>query len=207
MLLALADTGLVASGASRATGPPRVPVLVTSTIPGPAAAPASARAPASPQPAMARSIPVTVDIPAIGVRARVVPVGLRPDGTVEVPPLGRDAPVGWYRHLATPGEPGPAVLLGHVDSAAEGPAVFWALARLRAGDRVAVHRANGTTATFAVRTVASYPKRGFPSAAVYGPTSAAELRLITCGGTFDRGRGTYRDNVIAFAALVTSGRP
>jgi sortase (surface protein transpeptidase) len=145
---------------------------------------------------------VHLDLPAIGVHTALMPLGLNPDGTVEVPPLGRDAPAGWYRYLATPGEPGPAVLLGHVDSAREGPAVFFRLGALRPGDPVSVRRVDGSTAVFTVDRVAAYPKSDFPSRAVYGAVDHPALRLVTCGGTFDRARGSYRGSVVVFATLT-----
>ena len=151
---------------------------------------------------LARSVPVTLDIPAIKVHSRVIGVGLRSDGTVEVPPLEKDSPAGWYRYLATPGERGPAVILGHVDTAGSGPAVFYRLGQLRRGDRIRVTRKDGSVVVFAVRSVNRVPKSNFPSAAVYGPTRAAELRLVTCGGDFDRSRRSYQDNIIVFATAA-----
>jgi sortase (surface protein transpeptidase) len=147
------------------------------------------------------SIPLALNIPAIGVHTRLMSLGLQKDGTVEVPPLEPNAPAGWYRNLSTPGEPGPAVILGHVDSARDGPAVFYRLRELRRGDRVSVDRADGSRVNFTVRSVARYPKKDFPTAAVYGPRPGAELRLVTCGGSFDALRRHYRDNIVVFAAL------
>jgi sortase (surface protein transpeptidase) len=145
--------------------------------------------------------PVEVRIPAIGVRAPIVPVGADATGALEVPPLDRPTLAGWYRHGASPGETGNAVLVGHVDSAA-GPAVFFDLGRLRTGDTVRIARADGGVVTFAVDGVGSYPKNHFPTDLVYGPTGAAGLRLITCGGRFDRRSGNYVDNVVVFATRV-----
>jgi sortase (surface protein transpeptidase) len=153
---------------------------------------------------LGRSLPRTLDIPAIGVHTSVMSLGLQSDGTVEVPPLQRDAPAGWYKNLSTPGEPGPAVILGHVDSAREGPAVFYRLRELRPGDRLSVGRADGRTVHFVVRSVARYPKKDFPTAAVYGPRPGAELRLVTCGGSFDALRRHYRDNIVVYAAMTSS---
>jgi hypothetical protein len=155
-------------------------------------------------PPLTRSVPVRLDIPAIGVQTSVVPVGLNDDGTVAVPPLARDAPAGWYDHLASPGEPGPAVILGHVDSALDGPAVFYRLGTLPRGATVFVRRADGSTAAFTVTAVGEYPKSAFPSRAVYGPAAGPVLRIITCGGDFDHATGTYRDNIVAFATYTSS---
>ncbi|MDD7942881.1 sortase [Actinomycetospora lutea] len=116
--------------------------------------------------------------------------------------MSRSACAGWYRHSPTPGERGPAVLLGHVDSAHDGPAVFFNLGALRPGDTASVRRADGRDAVFRVTRVATVPKDRFPTDEVYGDTTGAELRLITCGGTFDRGAGSYTDNVVVDAVLI-----
>ncbi|GAA3193619.1 class F sortase [Dactylosporangium siamense] len=150
---------------------------------------------------MEASLPVHLDIPAIGVSTGLMELGLNPDGTIAVPPLTAGAPAGWYRNLATPGEVGPAVILGHVDTARDGPAVFYQLRDLRPGDEVSVRRADGRTAVFGVDRVVEYPKERFPSGEVYGPVDRPALRLITCGGTFDRLRRSYRGNVVVFATL------
>lgn len=151
-----------------------------------------------------RSTPTRVRIPAIGVDAPLVPLGLNPDGTVATPPLDRPGEAGWYQDGPTPGEPGPAVLLGHVDSARTGPAVFYQLGRLKPGALVAVRRRDGRTAVFRVDSVERVPKTAFPTQRVYGDLPYPALRLITCGGAFDRRRHEYRDNVIVFAHLVAA---
>ncbi|WP_197725392.1 class F sortase [Actinoplanes sp. OR16] len=149
---------------------------------------------------MKRSVPVRLEIPAVDLKTAVSGLGLRADGTLEVPPLKADAPAGWYRGSPTPGEPGAAVLTGHVDSAREGPAVFFRLRELDLGDTITVRRKDGSAATFEVYRVATYPKHAFPSDEVYGAVDRAELRLITCGGSFDRSSRSYRDNVVVYAA-------
>ena len=154
---------------------------------------------------LGRSEPVHLAIPAIGVNTALIPLGLNPDGTIAVPPLGRTAPAGWYRYLATPGEIGPAVLLGHVDSARDGPAVFFRLSELRAGDAITVRRADGRTAAFTVTRVEEYPKEAFPTETVYGGLDHPGLRLVTCGGTYDKIRRQYRGNVVAYATYTGSG--
>jgi sortase (surface protein transpeptidase) len=108
---------------------------------------------------------------------------------------------GWFAGGAAPGEVGPAVIAGHVDSRT-GPAVFYRLRELRPGQVVLVERADGTRLRFVVDTARSFPKARFPTGAVFGPTPAAELRLVTCAGTFDRARGSYRDNLVVFARLA-----
>jgi hypothetical protein len=142
--------------------------------------------------------PVRVRVPSAGVDAALMGIDLDAAGTL-VPPAD-DSVAGWYRAGPAPGEIGPAVLTGHVDSAA-GPAVFFRLRDVAVGDAVLVERADGTTARFTVTRVARYPKDAFPAAAVYAPTPGAELRLITCGGTFDRAARSYRDDVVVDAVL------
>ena len=144
--------------------------------------------------------PKRLRIPRIGVDTRLELLGHRPDRTLEVP---RDWQLaGWYRRGPRPGEPGSAVILGHVDSPT-GPAVFTRLARLRAGTRLYVDRADGSVVTFRVTRVERYLRERFPVAEVYLPTLDAELRLITCGGRYIRSRGGYQSNVVVFAAAST----
>jgi hypothetical protein len=107
---------------------------------------------------------------------------------------------GWFAAGTVPGDPGPAVIAGHVDSRT-GPAVFFRLHELKPGAEVAVERA-GQWLVFTVTAVERHPKARFPSEKVYGPTPGAELRLITCGGVFDQDRNSYRDNVVVYAVLV-----
>jgi sortase (surface protein transpeptidase) len=154
---------------------------------------------AAPLPA---SVPTRVRIPAIGVDAPLIALGLSPDGSVATPPLDRPDEAGWYDDGPTPGEIGPAVLLGHVDSAKSGPAVFYKLGRLKPGELVAVARRDGRTAQFRVDSVERFPKTAFPTERVYGDLPYPALRLITCGGAYDRRRHEYRDNVIVFAHLI-----
>ncbi|MFI1993989.1 class F sortase [Actinoplanes sp. NPDC020271] len=143
--------------------------------------------------------PTRLDIPAIGVHTAVTSIGLRPDGTLDTPPLRSDAPAGWYEGSAMPGSPGPAIIAGHVDTARDGPAVFFRLRELKPGDTITVRGDGRSVVTFTVTKVASYPKKAFPSADVYGETPGSTLRLITCGGSFDRDRGSYRSNIVVFA--------
>jgi LPXTG-site transpeptidase (sortase) family protein len=153
---------------------------------------------------LARSVPVTLRVPAIGVDTPVIQLGLASDGTVQVPPITAHDRAGWYRYSPTPGRTGPSVILGHVTVGAYGDGVFRHLARLRAGDRIDAGLENGTTATFTVTAVRTVAKADFPSDEVYGNVDRPELRLITCGGT--RTGAGYLDNVIVFAAL-TSANP
>ncbi|MBO4208847.1 class F sortase [Micromonospora echinofusca] len=156
----------------------------------------------SADPGLPHSAPVQVTIERIKVRADVLTLGTRSDGSVEVPPLSRAHLAGWYGQGPSPGETGNAVLMGHVDSAALGPAVFFRLGELAAGDRIRITRQDRSVVQFRVDEVRSYPKKSFPSALVYGPSDRAGLRLVTCGGTFDRQRSTYLNNIIVFATRV-----
>ncbi|MFI6501694.1 class F sortase [Nonomuraea typhae] len=151
---------------------------------------------------LAKSEPVSVSIEKIGLKgAPIDPVGLNADQSVEVPPLDRPELVGWYKHRPTPGEAGPAVLLGHVDAHGK-PAVFAKAHTLRQGDAIAVKRKDGSTARFSVDSVERVDKDAFPTDKVYGATDGAELRLVTCGGAFDQASGHYEDNVIVYAHLA-----
>jgi len=143
--------------------------------------------------------PVRVEIPAIGVSSALVPLGLDPDGQMQVP--ADFARAGWYTGGPQPGQLGPAVIAGHVDSRT-GPAVFYRLRELRAGDRVRVVRADRRVVEFVVESLASYPKRALPGAQVWGATTAPALRLVTCAGVFDRSSRSYRDNLVVSARIA-----
>lgn len=151
---------------------------------------------------LARSAPTRIEIPRIGVDATIMSLGTNPDGTVQVPPLDQADKAGWYEPGASPGETGNSVIVGHVDSAALGPAVFFDLGALTPGDTVTVRRADGVPATFAVDSVKSYPKTAFPTELVYGPSDRPGLRVVTCGGQFDEAAKSYPDNIVVFATLV-----
>ena len=146
-------------------------------------------------------VPVRLEIPRIGVATGLQRLGRATDGTVEVPSgPGKWDMAGWYEGGTRPGDPGSAVILGHVDSTL-GPAVFYRLRELRPGDRVEVVQAGGSRIAFTVERVEQYPKRRFPTAEVYYPTLEPMLRLVTCGGAFNYATGHYTDNVIVFASL------
>jgi len=148
---------------------------------------------------VARSTPVAIRIPAIGVAARVSALGLDPDATVQVPANFQEP--GWFRPGPSPGQVGSAVILGHVDSY-RGPAVFYRLRELRAGDQVEVSLADGVVVHFVVNSVATYPKDQFPAGQVYGSRGYSALQLVTCGGTFDTHTRSYRSNVVVYTSLV-----
>ena len=142
-------------------------------------------------------VPVHLEVPAAGVDVPLIRLGVNPDGSLEVPADYQQ--VGWFTGSAAPGATGPAIIAGHVDSTS-GPAPFFELRDLVAGDEVVVTGADGQRRSFSVDGVEQYPKDRFPTAAVYGPAPGPVLRLITCGGSFDRSAGHYRDNVVVFAS-------
>jgi hypothetical protein len=155
-------------------------------------------------PMLPAAAPVTLRIRGIGVATQLVSLGLDDGGALETPADPDQA--GWYALAPPPGALGPAVIAGHVTWDRE-PAVFFRLGELRRGDRVEVLRADRRTAVFAVRRVLRFAKSSFPTAAVYGPTDHAALRLITCGGRYDPDRATYEDNMVVFADLVAVHGP
>jgi sortase (surface protein transpeptidase) len=146
----------------------------------------------------ATPVPVRVEIPRIGVASSLDRLGRAPDGTVQEP--NRWAVAGWYTPGTRPGDPGSAVILGHVDSK-RGPAVFFRLRELRRGDMITIRRADGSSVRFVVERIEQYLKDRFPTDEVYYPTLTPALRLVTCGGEFDATVGRYRSNVIVFARL------
>jgi hypothetical protein len=174
--------------------------LAVGALPAAADAPASAagRAPAvaAPPPPRAVAAPTRLQVPSAGVDTVLGTAAL--DRTGALVPPGDPASAGWFPGAPAPGETGPAVITGHVDWAGA-PAVFSRLASLPLGAEILVGHSDGTTTRFTVTRVARHAKTGFPTAAVYGPTPRAELRLITCGGAFDRTSGSYRDNVVVYA--------
>ncbi len=149
---------------------------------------------------LSRAEPVTLRIPKINLTTSFVsPLGLLNNGEVEVPDSFSE--VGWYQHSPTPGELGPAVVLGHVDSV-DGPAVFFSLGQLESGDEVLIDRADGSIARFIVERLERYEQIAFPTLEVYGNIDYAGLRLITCSGTYERGRNRYSHNLVVYARLA-----
>ncbi|MFI9236265.1 class F sortase [Streptomyces sp. NPDC053079] len=191
LVLALGG-GLLACGGAK-TGNAGAHVSATT-----AARPASTVAP------LPASKPVRVSVPAASVdTGPILELGLADDGTVEVPSVEQADRIGWYDKGVTPGETGPAVLIGHFDTA-KGPAVLKNIARLKVGDPITVGRADGSTVTFTVRELQQVDKKDFPTRKVYGNTDRPELRLITCGG--DLRDGHRPDNIVVYADLTaTSG--
>jgi sortase (surface protein transpeptidase) len=214
ILGAAAFTGAGAAGGRSPAAAQAVPVAVPPALP-PApsdATPATPRPDSPPEgpsvdlsgsptgvPASA-PVPAAIDIPSIGVRSDVVPLGRNPDGTLQVPDSFTVA--GWYAGGPRPGDPGPALIVGHVDSY-RGPAVFFRLKDLVPGDLIRVSAAGGSE-QFRVDSLATFSKDQFPTALVYGPVPDRALRLVTCGGSFDDARHSYRADVVVFATEIPS---
>lgn len=212
--LALAGALTLVVGLRAQAGPPAPPLsrVAATAAPSPTDPPTDLPAPQTPSataapaaepdlgPILPASLPVTLDIPSIGVHTtNLVPLSVGADGVL--PPPTDYATAGYYTGGPTPGQLGAAVIAAHVDGK-NGPAVFYRLGELAPGALVHVTRQDGTVATFTIDTVARYPKAQFPTQLVYGSaTSRAEIRLITCGGAYDRTTGHYVDNVIAFGHL------
>ncbi|WP_236792498.1 class F sortase [Amycolatopsis sp. GM8] len=167
-----------------------------------AAAPAAPLTPAPPPATPPVAAPTWVNLPSIGARSSLVPLGLNADRTVQVPPVDQPLQAGWYQYSPPPGQAGPAVILGHIDGNRQ-KGIFWRLHEMKTGDQVQVGQANGGTLTFTVTKVDQVAKKEFPTDAVYGNTADPELRLITCGGAFDAADRNYLDNIIVYAKLVT----
>jgi len=189
--------GLIVAGAGAAgLVLTRHPVAAHYTAAPTLPAPRGPIAAAAQQQSVQISLPVELTIPSIGVRTNLIHLGLTAEGALQVPPT--TAVAGWYTGSPRPGAVGSAIIAGHIDSYA-GPGIFFRLSSLRPGDRVYVRRADGTLAVFKVTVVRQFPKDAFPASAVYGPTPDPELRLITCGGTFDPQLGSYLSNTVVYA--------
>jgi hypothetical protein len=163
--------------------------------PAPSADLAGAPNPFRTVPSDLRGPPTRLRVKAIGVDTSLETLKLGTDGELQPPKTNERA--GWYADGTAPGDVGPAVLAGHVDSK-RGPAVFYRLREITAGDRIEVTRGDRTV-TFTVTSTAWYPKRAFPTEEVYGPTPDRQLRLITCGGVYDRSLRSYQDNLVVYA--------
>ncbi|MCX4823332.1 class F sortase [Streptomyces sp. NBC_01142] len=154
-------------------------------------------------PLEAVAAPHRVDIPSIGITAPVVPRGLDDTGAIDPPPYAMPQSVGWYDEGALPGAKGAALMVGHVDTKTK-PAVFYGLSAARPGEKVRVTKADGSVAEFTIDDVQVFDRSHFDAEKVYGPREEgrAELRLITCGGAYDRATRTYTANVVVSAYLT-----
>ena len=149
-----------------------------------------------------RSKPLKIIIPKINVETSAETVGRQPDGTMQTPDVFANT-VGWYKYSPTPGEIGPSIIVGHVDSY-KGPSIFWRLRELKTNDIIKISRQDGTVAKFKVNSINQFDQTKFPSDKVYGNINHAGLRLITCGGIFNHSKGHYSQNTVVFASLVSS---
>lgn len=211
LLLVLAGCGSPDAGSEDATNGNAAPTPSAAAPASPTAAPGSSNvsegmqakkaAPRENELAMEASQPVGFSIPALDRQDDIIKTGLRDDNSLEVPPEHEGAPASWYEGSPTPGEIGPSVLLGHVNSLADESGVFYDLESLAEGDTVTVDREDGSTAVFEVYKSEIYPKNEFPTKAVYQPTDGAELRLITCDG-FTESSGEFVENLVVYAELV-----
>ncbi|WP_030185123.1 class F sortase [Streptomyces sp. NRRL S-813] len=201
----------VASHGVPSAPPSTLPEATTIPTPSPPftpAAPSTALRPSTPTTPAAgsldkglpRSTPVRISIPEIGVDAPFTKLSLDASKHLSPPPANDKNLVGWFQGGASPGERGAAIVVGHVDTKT-GPAVFVDLASLEPGDPVSITRADGVVARFKVDRAEKFSKAAFPDDLVYTDTPTAELRLITCGGTFDRSKQDYEDNLVVFAHL------
>ncbi len=204
---------LAGCGSPDSTAPPEAPAASSpAAVATPSAAPSTPAAgapgetapgPAAPAelPVLPASAPATLEIPSIGVRTDLLRLGLRENRSLEVPPDSPGAPAGWYDQSPTPGDRGPAVLLGHVNATDGGKGVFADLRTLKAGDRIDITREDGTTAVFEFQRGEAYQKDEFPTLRVYGNTPGSEVRLITCDG-YNPDTGEFDDNYVVYATLV-----
>jgi hypothetical protein len=199
----LVGVGLLVVGLSGHAPPPwsPPPVPPASALGATGSSRTAAESRHGPKP-MSRSAPVSVRIAAIGVNAQVIPLGLDADGGVAVPPLSEPFVASWFDRGPAPGQPGSAVLLGHVDASGVGPAVFYRLGDLAPGDLIDVTRRDGQTAVFRVTSVGLYSQNAFPAGRVYADTRVPSLRLITCGGAFDWNTHLYLDRTIVWATFA-----
>jgi sortase (surface protein transpeptidase) len=150
---------------------------------------------------LARSTPTRITVPAVGIDVPVTSVGRDSAGSIEMPPLF-DWTTGWYKYSPTPGETGPAIIVGHVDTY-KGISVFWHLRDIQRGDIINISRADGSTAKFKVTALKQFSQSDFPTQEVYGNIKYPGLRLITCGGAFDKQTESYTQNTVVYAFMVS----
>jgi sortase (surface protein transpeptidase) len=179
-------------------------------VPNPAGSPGASTARSAPEP----PAPTAITIPAIGAHSTLVPLGLTPERALEVPPVDAPLQAGYYAGAdpakpgdeVVPGAVGAAVVVGHVDGVIDGakgrPGIFYRLREVKPGDEILIDRADGSQLRFVVERVEHHDKDSFPTSEVYGATPGPELRLITCGGSFDHEARSYRENIVAFARLA-----
>lgn len=152
---------------------------------------------------MPASAPVSLSIPDLGLTTELMTLGRDANGEAEVPPGEAGSPAGWYKFSPTPGELGPSVVLGHVNTTTIAEGVFYRLHELREGEQFSITRSDGTVAVFAVDRSEVFKKDMFPTLAVYGNTERAEIRLITCGG-YEPSTGEFTENTVVYGHLSSS---
>lgn len=197
VLLFAGLVGVIVSGLAVVSGFSRTPPTVQAI---PVVRPESTAEPSPATYRLPESKPTRLTIPSINLSVGTIEVGQAEDGSLETPGLF-DNTVGWYKHSPTPGEIGPAIIVGHVDSY-KGPSVFWYLGKLNKGDEVRVSRQDGSTAKFRVTAIEQYSQDDFPTDKVYANTEKPELRLITCGGNFNYKTLRYTKNTVVYAELI-----
>ncbi|MEV4685811.1 class F sortase [Streptomyces kurssanovii] len=193
-------------GTTEDADPAAAPLISVSAAPGsaPSTGPSAAPSPsASTRPGLPRSEPTRLKILPIAVDAPFMPLSIGASGQLDAPPPDDSNLVGWFREGVTPGEPGAAIVAGHLDTKT-GPGVFMNLGSLKPGSLVDVVREDGTTVTFSVDEIESFSKSDFPDDRVYADTPDPQLRLITCGGEYDKKAKDYKENVVVFAHMVSS---
>ena len=201
VLLAVTLAGCARAGAEDPGPAPAAPTTVPSTTARPGAAATEPTLPIHSYIRVPPSPPERIEIPDLGVSSPLVRLGLAPDGTMQVPEGDAYDRPGWFTEGPEPGQLGPAVIAGHVDSRT-GPSVFYRLRDLGRGDKVLVRRSDGRTLRFEVESSKQYPKAELPTEDVFGPVPWPALRLITCGGAFDRKARSYTDNIVVTTRLV-----
>lgn len=149
---------------------------------------------------LAYSKPVNIKIDKFDLDTAIQPVGQNQDKSIQIPEY-LDMLAGWYKYGPAPGELGPAVIVGHV-GIYKGQTVFYNLHSLAPGDKIEILRQDNKTAKFKVTSLEQYSQESFPSDKVYGDIDYAGLRLITCGGQFDKKTGKYSDNTVVYAKLI-----
>lgn len=203
-VVALCSGAWLVRGGGERHAPPQPSAAQARTQPTGAGStdPGSSAVSESTAPTLPPSPPLRIRIPAIGVNAPLMGLGLTPTGSLDAPPAEREDLAGWYEAGTAPGETGTAIVAGHVDNA-DGPSVFYRLGALEKGGAIEVERRDGSTATFTVDAVEVYDTDHFPDEKVYGAAPRPELRVITCGGRYSPRTG-YEGNVVVFAHLTGS---
>ncbi|NVM99579.1 sortase domain-bontaining protein [Arthrobacter sp. SDTb3-6] len=191
------------AAAPAATMVASAPSAVSRAATGVSATASAARQPATTGPLLDASVPVRLDVPAVDIHTALVPLGQAADGSMDVPGGQPGDPGGWYKYSPTPGQLGPAVILGHVNNLASPQGLFFRLHEMKHGEQFTVTRADHTVAVFQVDKLAEVKKATFPTLAVYGNTNRAEIRLITCGG-YDAATGVWTENTVVYGHLVSS---